>query len=180
MSCGKALVEMGRLGKAIGLKGELYLIWHGEKLPEAGQELYLLEPFHKDEAEKLKPRRLLVLRFQKDRPVIRLEGVEDRSAAEKLTGSAVFQPRADLEQPEEDEAFLTDLIGSQIYLGDGSLVGNLDHVEFPANQQLWIIAGADGKEILFPAQPCFIEAFYPEQNKIVISPPPGLLEIYNA
>lgn len=175
MPCDNAFIEMGKLGKALGLKGEIYLLWHGEKLPEAGQELYLEEV-----GENLKPYRLLALRFQKDRPVIRLQGITDRSSAEKLAGTLVYQARKNLTQPEEEEAFLADLIGSQVYLSDGTLAGTLDHVEFPANQQVWVIAGKDGNEILFPAQPCFIEAFYPEQGKVVISPPPGLLEIYNA
>lgn len=175
MPCDNSYAEMGKLGKALGLKGEIYLLWHGEKLPEAGQELYL-----EDGSDNLRPVRLLALRFQKERPVIRLQGIADRSAAEKLAGSAVFQPRKDLKQPDEDEAFLADLLGCQVYLSDGTLAGTLDHVEFPANQQVWVIAGTGGKEILFPAQPCFIDAFYPEQGKIIISPPPGLLEIYNA
>lgn len=175
MPSGKAFVEMGKLGKALGLKGEIYLLWHGEKLPAAGQELYLA-----DAVDNLNPFRILALRFQKDRPVIRLQGVEDRGAAEKLSGAVVFQARKDLEAPADDEAFLADLMGCQIYLPDGTLAGTLDHVEFPANQQVWAISGTDGKEILFPAQPCFIDGIYPDQAKIVISPPPGLLEIYNA
>lgn len=175
MSRDKALVEMGKLGKAFGLKGEMYLLWHGEVLPEAGQELYLEDKFGQ-----YTKARLLGLRMQKERPVIRLEGVDDRTAAEMLDGVPVFMAREDLEQPEEDEAFLADILGSRIYLPDETFVGVLDHVEFPANQQLWSITGEGGKEILFPAQPCFIDSINTGEGKIVISPPPGLLEIYNA
>lgn len=171
----KDLVEMGRLGKALGLKGELFLIWHGERTPEKGAVLYLRDP-----EEKFGGYTLLDTRWQKDRLVARLQGVEDRNAAELLTGSAVFQPLSDLEQPAEDEAFLSDLLGSRIFLADGTLVGTLDHVEFPANQQIWAIKSPDSREILFPAQPCFIEGFYPEERKVIIAPPPGLMDIYNA
>lgn len=174
MANAPAFVEMGRLGKAVGLKGEMNLIWHGESLPQSGDALYL-----KDEGQ-FKKTFIISLRLQKDRPVIRLENVQDRTQAENLTGLTVFQAKEDLEPLAEDEAFLTDLLGSTVYLADGTFIGSLDHVEFPANQQIWVINTPEGKEILFPADPSFIDALRPEKREIVISPPPGLLEIYNA
>lgn len=169
------LVEMGRLGKALGLKGEIYLVWHGDSPPQAGQDLYL-----KDSQGGFKKTVLEALRFQKGRPVALLENVKDRTEAEGLTGAAVFQAREDLEPCGEDEVFLADILGCRIFLSDGTPAGVLERVDFPANQPVWVIKGENGKEILFPGQPCFIEGFYPEERKIVISPPPGLMEIYDA
>lgn len=169
------LVEMGGLGKAVGLKGELYLIWHGESLPGPGHELYLEAP-----PGELKRAAVQALRFHKGRLVVLLEGVSDRTEAERLRGAPVFMDRSRLDRPGENEAFLADILGSGVYLADGSLAGVLDHAEFPAGRQLWAIRREDGKEILFPAEPCFIDAIIPEERKIVISPPPGLFEIYDA
>lgn len=169
------LVEMGRLGKALGLKGELYLVWHGENLPEKGQILYI--PRSEDHIAELV---VSALRVHKERLVLSLAGIDNRNLAEELAGSTVFQTRSQLRKPDEEEAFLADLIDSEIFLTDGTCIGKLDHVEFPAGQQIWVIKGCAGNEILFPAQPCFIESLDPEAHKVTISPPPGLLEIYNA
>ena len=171
----KAFVEMGKLGKAIGLKGEINLIWHGESLPQIGQALYL-----KETSGHYKKVFITALRIQKNRPVIGVDNVPDRTQAEKLTGLTVFMAKEDLEPLGEDEAFLKDLLGSKVYLPDGTFVGSLDHAEFPANQQIWVIMTPEGKEVLFPGNPSFIEALRPDEREVVISPPPGLLEIYNA
>ena len=170
-----AHVEMGRFGKALALKGEIFLIWHGEEPPSAGARLLI-----EDGQGGFKELKALSVRVHKDRLVARLEGIGDRTAAEGLVGRKIFQAKGDLRPPGEGEAFLMDLLGCGVYLPDGAFVGTLEHVDFPANQPVWAIASPAGKEILFPAQERFIESILPEERKVVISPPEGLLEIYNA
>lgn len=165
---------MGSVGRAHGIKGEVGVIWHGASPPRIGSVIYL-----GDEAD---PRayRVLSATSHKGRQILALEGINDRTAAEKLTGMPVYLSRASLPSAGEDEAYLCDLEGMEIYLPDGAKVGRLDHVEFPAGQEIWSISGVNGQEVLFPAQPEFIVSFDLTGGKIVIDPPPGLLEIYNA
>ena len=63
-------------------------------------------------------------------------------------------------------------------LPDGSRLGVLDHVEYPAGLEVWSIVTDDGKEVLFPAEASFIEGFDLEGECIHIAPPEGLLDIY--
>ena len=87
-------------------------------------------------------------------------------------------PRESLPEPEEDEAYVEDLLGCDVLLPDGRRLGRLDHVEYPADQEIWVIAAQDEREILFPAQPCFIVGFDLDAPSVTIDPPEGLLEIY--
>lgn len=167
------MLEMGAIGKAHGIKGELSLVWHGSQPPRQGMRIILA-----DSAGGEKSFRVSSLRMHKERPLAMLEGIADRTAAEALQGSKIFVDASSLEAPADDEAWLADLLGMEVCLEDGTGLGKLDHVEFPAGQELWAIVDEKGREILFPAQPCFLVNIDEEQGKIVIRPPEGLLEIY--
>lgn len=169
------MLEMGVFGRAHGIRGEISLVWHGESQPARGQTIYAL-----DAAGLVKPYRIESLRLHKGRPVVALQGINSRTDAEALNGLKIYLDRGDLTPLESGEAYLADLEECEIFLPDGKLAGTLDHVEFPAGQQIWVINGPDGNEILFPAQSCFIDWLDVDNKKIGINPPPGLLDIYNA
>lgn len=166
---------MGNISKAHGIKGEISCIWNGEFLPSPGMELFL-----GDRLEASRPYKLISARFHKNRLLAVLENITDRNLAEKLTGAKIFLRKRDLPPLEEGEAWLADLAGSRIILKDGREVGVLDHFEFPAGQQLWVIKADNGKEILFPAREEFIGSIDSENKRVIIAPPPGLLDIYLA
>jgi 16S rRNA processing protein RimM len=81
-------------------------------------------------------------------PVIRLEGVEDRDAAEALRGTALELPVERLPEPEEDAFYVFDLVGCEARC-EGRQVGVVREVlERPANDVL--VLDADGRELLVP------------------------------
>ena len=88
--------------------------------------------------------------------------------------------REDLPEPDDDEMYLEDLLGCDVVLPDGARIGRLDHFEYPAGLEMWVIMTDDDKEVLFPARPEFIAGFDPEAPAVVIDPPEGLLDIYLA
>lgn len=128
------------------------------------------------------PVRIVSHRLHKGRPLVTLEGVDDRTAAEALRGARLLIHRDSLPAPEDDEIYVEDLLGCAVLLSDGSRLGRLDHVEYPApDKEIWSIHTDDGKEVLFPAEACFIEGFDlsdPDAPTVTIAPPPGLLDIY--
>ena len=88
--------------------------------------------------------------------------------------------REDLPEPDDDEVYLEDLLGCDVVLPDGSRIGRLDHFEYPAGLEMWVIMTDDDKEVLFPARAEFIAGFDLEAPAVVIDPPEGLLDIYLA
>lgn len=169
-----SLLMMGFVGKPHGIKGEVSIIWHGEESPIAGMTIFLQHEGHTVQYE------ILSLKEHKNRYIFRLKGVEDRSAAEALNGAQIYVARENLPELEEDEAYLHDLVGYELFLNNGEMVGKLDHVEFPANKIIWAITASDGHEILFPAESQFIISFDHKRQRIYIDPPPGLMDIYRA
>jgi 16S rRNA processing protein RimM len=81
--------------------------------------------------------------------VARLEGVDDRTAAEKLRGLLVGIPRSKLPEASADEYYWSDLIGMRVENLQGEFLGNVDHLlDMGANDIL--VVKNEGVEILIP------------------------------
>ncbi len=167
------MIHMGTLARPHGIKGEICIDWHADSPVLLDLPRWL-------QACNGPPRRVraLTCRQHKGRPLLLLEGVADRAAAEALRGCKLLMPRESLPEPEEDEAYVEDLLGCDVLLPGGRRLGRLDHVEYPADQEIWVIVTPEEREILFPAQPCFILGFDLDAPSVTIDPPEGLLEIY--
>jgi 16S rRNA processing protein RimM len=59
----------------------------------------------------------------------RVEGVADRDAASRLTGTGLYVERASLPPPEEDEFYLADLVGLRAETAAGGALGHVRSVE---------------------------------------------------
>ena len=170
-----ACIHMGTLTRAHGLKGELCVDWHADS-PLRSMRLYL-----QIGAETPRPVSVLAVRMHKGRPLALLEGIRDRTEAEKLRGARLLLPEDELPETAGDEPYLYQLPGLEIVLHkNGRPLGHIDHVEFPGGQEIWAIRTAGGREILFPAVRSFVLSVDLEKGRVVIDPPPGLVEIYLA
>jgi 16S rRNA processing protein RimM len=75
--------------------------------------------------------------------------------------------------------YLHQLPGLEVVLHEnGRSIGHIDHVEFAGGQEIWAIRTAGDREILFPAVASFVSSVDLEKGRVIIDPPPGLLEIY--
>ncbi|HUZ72247.1 MAG TPA: ribosome maturation factor RimM [Stellaceae bacterium] len=107
--------------------------------------------------------------------VMRIEGVANRDAAERLKGRRLYLPRAALPEPAAEEYYHADLIGLVAELKDGTVLGRVRAVhDFGAGDSLEI-AREGAAPVLIP----FTRAAVPEvaikEGRIVVDPPEGLL-----
>lgn len=73
-------------------------------------------------------RRRFALAFLGD-GLVRVDGVEDREAAARLTGTGLYVERDSLPPPEEDEFYLADLVGLRAEDASGAALGQVRSVE---------------------------------------------------
>ena len=109
--------------------------------------------------------------------VVRFEGVDNRSAAEALVGQELLVAGDDRPELAEGEFHLLDLVGLEARLtADGPAIGTVTDLISGGNDLLEIKT-ADGRKLLIP----FVEAIVPEvqleDGWLLITPPPGLLEL---
>ena len=178
------MVAVAHVAKPHGIRGELCMDSHaGSPLLFApGHTLFLATPAAGGGPGRPRPYTVLASREHTGRMLVTLEGVPDRTAADLLRGAEVFIAEADLPPPDEGEEYLFRLLGSRVELEDGTEVGEFEAILDTPGQITWVIRGtgpkAAGAEILFPAVPQFILGLDAERQRIVIDPPPGLLELY--
>ena len=117
------LLLMGRIGAAHGIKGEVRIQSFTE------DPLALVEYGTLVTSKPGLSIRILSARTTTNVLVARLEGVNDRNAAEKLNGVELFVDRALLPEPDdEDDYYHADLIGLRAQLSDGTEIGTVSAV----------------------------------------------------
>ncbi len=112
------------------------------------------------------------------RLVLSLDGVGDRSAAERLRGTLLVvdvDPQASPSDPEE--FFDYQLRGLEVSTVAGEPVGELHDVLHLPGQDVLAVRRPDGREVLVP----FVAAMVPQVDlgvgRVLIDPPAGLLDL---
>jgi 16S rRNA processing protein RimM len=126
--------EVGRIGRAHGVRGELYVSLITDRVER-------LAPG----AELLAGERTLVVAASREangRWLVTFEGIADRTAAERLVGAVLLAEALDDDAADDDALWVHDLIGSRVVDQDGvergtcvAVIGN------PANDLLELDTG---------------------------------------
>lgn len=152
-------VRIARIVGVHGIRGEL------KALPLEGDPEFLtgFKTFYLDG----QPVTSAACRIHKGMALLKLEGVEDRTAAEALRGKELLVRREDARLP-DGEYFDDELIGLDVYNGEtGQRVGELTKVErYPASK-VYTVRG--DREFLVPAvKDAFILGVDLENNRMDI------------
>lgn len=165
------IIPVGKLGKAHGIRGEILLFWYAESfILSKGKTIWL-----KNTQGQIQQYTVKYCKPYKSQFILSLENIINRDQAEYLVGNDVLISRNDI--PNTDDILIYDLLQSDIFLENGTYIGKLNNVDFPAGNELWSIKSNDNDEILFPAIPEFVKNIDLINHIITINPPKGLIEI---
>ena len=103
-----------------------------------------------------------------------IEGVADRDAAQRLTGTRLYVERDRLPPPEDDEFYLTDLIGLAAVTEGGETLGTIRAVEDHGAGAFIIVAGA-GREHLLPFTCAVVPVVDVERGQVTVVPPDEII-----
>jgi 16S rRNA processing protein RimM len=163
----KDSILVGRFGAPHGVKGEIRLqsftadpgriATYGPLLDNASERSFVVEA--------LRP-------IKADLFVAKIRGVTTRTAAEALTGLALFVPRTALPPPEPDEFYLADLIGLEAVTEDGVLLGRIIAVsDYGGGPLLEIAPGGNGETLLLPFTRAIIPVIDLVAARVIVVPP---------
>ena len=166
-------VVVGRIGRPHGIRGEVTVEPRTDE-PDArfapGAVLQVDGPV----------RQLTVGRahWHSGRLLIAFEGVDDRDKAEALRGVLLEVDRAPDETPADPEEFYDSaLVGCAAVDPVGALIGTvLDVVHLPA-QDLLDVETVSGRRALIPFVAEIVPTVDIAERRIVVDPPPGLLDL---
>jgi 16S rRNA processing protein RimM len=158
-------VLVGVFGAPHGVRGELRLKSYTQD-PQSIADFGALHDSSGREFQLLAARPL-----KDDLLVVKVKGVTDRDAAQKLTNVQLFLAREKLPPPDEDEFYCRDLIGLRAETRDGKLIGKIVAVPNYGAGDILEVAPPAGDTLLFP----FIRAVVPEIDlaggKVIVEPP---------
>jgi 16S rRNA processing protein RimM len=166
-------VVVGRIGRAHGLGGDVAVEVRTDE-PErrlAEGAVLFTDP------ESYGPLTVASRRVHSGRLLLRFAEVPDRTAAEELRGTLLLVEIDPEEIPEDDDEWYDfQLVGLQAVRPDGQTLGEVTEVLHLPAQDLLAVRTPEGREVLVP----FVSAIVPEVDveggRIVIDPPPGLVD----
>jgi 16S rRNA processing protein RimM len=165
--------KTGKLVAASGLKGEL-IFKH-----ELGKKTSLKDLkaiFIEDKKDSFLPWFIETAKIKNETEIyLKLEGVETREAAAKLSPKEVWMTEADFKKYAAKSAPAS-LLGYTIYNSKEKLSKVLEVIEQP--HQLLCRLEINSKEVLIPINESFLKKIDHKKKEVIVELPDGLLEIY--
>ena len=113
-------------------------------------------------------------RRDRERWVVRFEGVGDRDAAEALRGAELVVDVSALQPLAGDQYYVHELIGCRVESPEGESLGTVTGV-VPGPRD-WLEVEGEGGKALLPMAREFLRSVDVEARRIVLDPPDGLIE----
>lgn len=167
-------IRLGQITGAVGIKGEVRVYPYSDD-----KEVFSAIPYVLIGGVKF---RITEARYMKNMAVLKLDGITDRTTAERYRGQDLMIARADAPPLPEDTFYVKDLIGLAVIeeTRDGSLreIGILSDVVKNSAQDLYEVSPGNGeKPFLIPAVEEFIIRINPEEGRIRVRLIEGLKEL---
>lgn len=179
-----ALVVVGRVRKAHGIRGELVVealtnepaavFAAGRRLFGGSPDGFLLPATPRAPTPTLTVRRSSPF---KEGVILAVEELADRTAAELWRERTLLAVAEELPPPGEDEIYLYDLVGMAVVLADGTPLGEVvNYFELPHELMLEIQRPGREKTDLLPFRPEMITRVDQAARVLTAEPPEGLFE----
>lgn len=164
---------VARIGRAHGIKGEVTVeVRTDEPELRLGPGAVLAT-----EPAPTGPLTIETGRVHSGRLLLRFEGVRDRTAAEALRNTLLISEVDPEELPEDPEEFYDhQLMDLDVVLADGTEIGRITEITHLPSQDLFIVERPDGTEVMIPFVEEIVSEIDLEEQRAVITPPPGLID----
>ena len=162
-------IAIGHIAAVFGVKGEVKVTLATD-FPERfqGLETVYLGP-------DARPVRMVSSRPHQDNLLVRLEGYDDRDAAQTLQGLWIQVPQADILPLGEGEHYVFQLVGLRVLTTDCRDLGVIEEIlSTPAND-VFVVRGEAG-EVLIPYINDVIAEERLDAGEMIVHPLPGLLD----
>jgi 16S rRNA processing protein RimM len=168
----EGLVAIAKIIKPRGLRGEVVaeiLTDFPERFEET-EDVIVLTADGGEESLKIKESW-----FQKDRIVLKLEGVDSVEKAEKYRGSEICVAESDAVALDEGEFFDWQLQGCEVETVEGDRIGSVKELMRTGGTDILVVEG-NGKDFLIPFAETICIDVDVDAKRIKIDPPEGLLD----
>ena len=114
------------------------------------------------------------VRHQQGYVLLHLQGVDDRTGAERLKGRYLLVARKDAVRLPKDSYFVCDLVGCRVRTMDGEDLGELAEVLSTGSNDVYLVQRKGAKDLLIPALKTVVCSVDIETRLIQVVLPDGL------
>ena len=156
----KEILRVGKIVNTHGLEGEVKVIPLSDDPKRYNELEFVLIDGVKRNIESCK--------YQKDRVIVKVEGINSIEEAEKYKNKYMEIPREYAVPLEDDTYYIADIIGCRVYDTEGKDLGEVyDVIQTKNNDVYWI---KKPKELLIPVLLDIVIDIDVESKKIIIKP----------
>jgi 16S rRNA processing protein RimM len=141
------LLQIGVITSTHGIKGEVKVF----PTTDDNNRFKKLKDCFVEYKNEMLPVKAKGCKFFKNMVILHFEGMDDINEVEKYKQCKLYVDREHAVPLEEDEYFMTDLIGMQVVTDKGRQLGNLQEIIPTGANDVYVVADEDKKELLLPA-----------------------------
>lgn len=116
------------------------------------------------------------VKFFKNLAILKFKEIDNINDIEKYKGKSLWIPREEAQPLGENEYYIGDLIGMEVYLEDGTLFGTLKDVMETGANDVYVVDSREKGEVLLPAIGECIKDVNVEQGRMTVHLMKGLVE----
>lgn len=169
-SAAMAWIAVGEVVGAFGLQGEVKVL----PLTDFPDRFARTPTVYLGDART--PRAVRNARVHQRVVIVKLEGVDEVAAAQRMRGTVLWIPEADRMAIATDEFYLYDVVGLRVVHVDGQPLGTVADFIVTGGNDLFVVRTPNGREVLLPAVREFIREVDIPGGVLRVAPIPGLFD----
>lgn len=164
-------LQVGVITTTHGIRGEVKVFPTTDD-PARFEEL---EQVMLDTGRALLPLEIQNVKYFKQYVILKFKGIDNINDIEKYTKCPLLVSREDAVELEEDEYFMADMIGMNVYTDEGEEFGKLTDIMETGANDVYVISTESHGEVLIPAIKDCILDINTEEHKMIIHLINGLI-----
>jgi 16S rRNA processing protein RimM len=166
-------IYIGRVANTHGVRGMMKI------LPTTDDKTrfeLLEEVYIEDKKGNTKVFKISNIKYQKQFVLLQLEGINDMDTATYYKQGIVKIPKELALPLEEDEYYVSDLMGLEVYTEEDELLGKLKDIIFTGSNEVYVVDNGTKNGLLIPAIKDCIKDVNIDEGKIIVSLLEGLMD----
>lgn len=167
-------IAIAKIFRTRGLRGEVVAVSLTSR-PERFDDILTLQAISPDGVSRTLE--ISTYRVHGSQLVLQFAGFDTIEKAQPLVGYLLTVPAEEAIPLEPDEYFLHQLVGCSVETIQGKPLGQVVRVLESTGTPVLIVQGTEGRERMIPLSSSICPTVDTQQQKIVVDPPEGLLEL---
>ncbi len=165
-------LQIGKIVNVHGVRGEVKLI----PLTDDPSRFDELEWVYVEKCGSVEKHSVNSVKYLKGSVIMKLGGIDTVEAAEALRDCFIVVDRAHAVKLPENTYFICDIIGCTVYDENNNALGELTDVLKTGSNDVYVIKNSSKADVLLPALKSVVKSVAPEEKRINVVVPKGLLE----